>query len=281
MHMSHKFQVNNSQRARRKVKIILNGLKLNPVMEKAISRNTTRVAVYGSSHDGELINFPNGGYRVKVISVPSGSQTIKDVSEGEVVYALEMTERIQRTLRDIRAESRKNSSHGGGGGGGNTPTSRIFHRLVDEDKLADCIILIVRHFFQGEKECKICDVEFNLYNFFLLVQFYFKYIRILVNDKQLPFCKYLKKKVFGGKDKVNVRNFNIYSNKDAYTNFAKLLADDTNNEKYRFDSRPTLPREKTENYLLAPFQEIGWKFQHSLYFAELRQEIENVNKFIV
>lgn len=280
--MSPKFKNNKSPRGNRKVKILFNGIKFNPVMDNSQPRTVPKVAAYTPSYKAELVKLPDGTYQVKVIGMPSGIQTIQDISEVELVHALEMNERVHKTLRDIRAEGRKMTRFSGGGGdGGNTPTNKIFHRLVDEDKLADSIILTMRHFFNDEKECKICDVKFNIYDFFLMVQLYFKYIRILENDKQLPFCEYLKKKVFGGKDKVNVRNFNIYTKKETYANFAKLLEKDKEHNQYSFESRPTLPRTKTENYLLAPFQEIGWKFQHSDYFDELRQEIENVNKFVV
>lgn len=279
--MSPKFKGNNSPRGNRKVKFLLNGMKLNPIMDKSLPVTAPKVAAYTPSHNGLLVKLPDGSYQVRVLGVPSGRQTIQDISESEVVLALEMNERVQRTLRDIRAEGRKKIIFSGGGGGGGTYTSRIFHRLVDEQKLGNCIIFVMRHFFQGEKECKICNVEFNLYDFFLLVQFYFKYIHILENDKQLPFCDFLKARVFAGKDNVGVRNFNIYANKDAYINFARLLTTDKIKESISFDSRPTLPREKTENYLLAPFQEIGWNFQHSDYFAELRDEIKKVNQFVV
>lgn len=279
--MSPKFKGNNSPRGNRKVKFLLNGMKLNPIMDKSLPVTAPKVAAYTPSHNGLLVKLPDGSYQVRVLGVPSGRETIQDISESEVVLALEMNERVQRTLRDIRAEGRKKIIFSGGGGGGGTYTSRIFHRLVDEHKLGNCIIFVMRHFFQGEKECKICNVELNLYDFFLLVQFYFKYIHILENDKQLPFCDFLKARVFAGKDNVGVRNLNIYANKDAYINFARLLTTDKIKESISFDSRPTLPREKTENYLLAPFQEIGWKFQHSDYFAELRDEIKKVNQFVV
>ena len=284
--MSPKFKGNYSPRGNRKeVRIVIGGLKHDPVTERSRSVTPSKVAVYSHlSHLTDFVKIPDGQYHVKVKAVPSGRQNVQDISEGEVVYAIELTEKIQRTLRDIRADGRKMiriSGGNGGGGGGGTTTSRIFHRLVDADKLADSIIDVMRYFFQGEKECKICNVVFNLYDFFLLVQFYFIFIHILESDKQRPFCEYLKDKVFGGKDKVGLRNFNIYANKDAYTNFAELLKNDKIKENLRFGSRPTLPREKTENYLLAPFQEIGWKFQHSDYFDDLREEIEKVNKFIV
>ena len=178
--MSPKFKGNNAPRGNRKMRNLVSSMTFNPVMYKPLPGTASKVAAYTPSPNGVVVKLPDGSYQVKVIGMPSGRQTIQDISESEIVVALEMSQIVQNTLRDIRAEGRKKIIFsGGGGGGGGTYTSRIFHRLVDEHKLGDCIILVMRHFFQGEKECKICNVEINLYDFFLLVQFYFKYIHIL------------------------------------------------------------------------------------------------------
>jgi hypothetical protein len=201
------------------------------------------------------------------------------VKERDVVYVLEMTDKIRRTLKDIRNDSRKESRHNGGGGGGGTPPSGIFHRLVDENKMSDCILHIKDSFFHDEKECEICKKKCNLYDFFILVHFYFNYIGILEeNTSQLAFCTYLNKKVFGGNDTVNVRSYNNYTKMDVYKNFARLLS---TKKDIRFDSRPQLSQSKPENFLLAPFQKIGWKFQHSTYFDELRREKNKVQGFVL
>ena len=219
-----------------------------------------------------------GLYQVRVIGRTKESEVVKDiVKEGDVVYVMDLMDKVQMTMKDIRNEARKESrANGGGGGGGSTPGTRIFNRLVDEDKLADCIIQIVNKLFHGEKECEICKIGFNVYEFFLLTHYYFDYIKILEKKTQLAFCEYLNNKVFAGKNKVGVRNFNNYVKKDVYTNFEELLK---NNKNIKFDSRPELPRPKTENRLLAPFQEIGWKFQHSDYFDKLRRQKEIVASF--
>ena len=204
---------------------------------------------------------------------------IEDVRERDVIYVLDLMEKAHRTMKDIRDENRRESKKkGGGGGGDNPPYSGIFHRLIDEDKMANCIQHIVDNLFHGEKECEICKVSLNLYDFCLLMFFYFEYIHILKKTTQLAFCTYLRNKVYGGHDKVNVRNFNIYAKKDAYTNFHNLLK---NKKDITFSSRPVLPRPKTEHYLLAPFQEIGWKFHYSPYFDELRHERETVDSFAI
>lgn len=218
---------------------------------------------------------------VKMLERSDGSHTIVDsVRERDVVYVLELADKMQRSLRDIRDESRRESrTYGGGGGGGEPPIERIFHRLVDEDKMADCILRIKEGFFHAEKECVICDKNCTVYDFFMLAYFYFCYIGIM--DKhinQSAYCRYLNKKVFGGVDTVNVRNFNNYTKMDAYVNFDGLLSD---NKNIRFDSRPQLPQPKTEHFLLAPFQELGWKFQHSPYFTELKREQKRVQDFVL
>jgi len=224
------------------------------------------------------VRIKNGQFIAKMLHPEIGAQDVENaVKEGDVVYVLQLVDKLNTTLKDIREDSRKESrTHGGGGG--NTP-GNIFHRLIDEDKMSDCILHIKDSFFNAGKECEICAVKFNLYDFFMFVHLYFCYIGIM--DKaisQLAYCTYLNKKVFGGNNIVNVRNFNIYSQKDVYKNFADLLTD---KKDIRFNSRPQMPRSATENFLLAPFQEIGWKFQHSDYFDELRREIKKAQSFVL
>ena len=267
--MSPKFRINNFAKAK-KIKRFVSSYQMTS--GKITSGATTTKAVARIVTREEFGRIKN--YRC----IAKGVQGIQDVREGDLVYVIELMEKAHKTMRDIRADNRKEAIRNGGGGGGDKPYNGIFHRLVDENKLADCIIQIMRHFFQGEKECKICNKDFNIYGFFLLLHFYFGYIHILENTKQLPFCGFLKDKVFAGEDRVNVRNFNIYANKDSYANFAQLLS---KNKYINFNSRPMLPREKSENFLLAPFQEIGWNFHNSPYFVELRREREKVNQFIL
>ena len=218
-------------------------------------------------------------YRIiKVIKRAKDVDGVRDsVKEEDVVYVIELAEKAQRTLKHIRQESRRQfRRENSGGGGGNPQNSGIFYRIVDEDKLADEIIATIDRYFHGQEKCEICKVELNLYEFCLLMHDYFNYIKILRKESQLPYCNYLKNKVFGGKDKVNVRNFNHYVNNDAFKNFKNVIK--TTND-VSFDFRPELPRQKTENYLFAPFQEIGWNFQKSDYYKELRREINQANKF--
>ena len=144
--------------------------------------------------------------------------------------------------------------------------------------MADCILNIVNKYFHGAKKCKICEVDLNLYDFFLLTHYYFYYIKILEKNSNLAFCDYLTKKVFAGINKIGIRNYNIYAQKEKYTNFAELLKD---KKDIRFVNRPELPRPETEHFLLAPFQEIGWNFHHSDYYRELRRQKDIVNSFII
>lgn len=278
--MSPKVKNNGSTKAVKKVRLLKSVVILGS--DDAPSGTTSKTVVSRVYSCKDIIRFKKRRY-LRVIGKADDSQTIKDsVQERDVVYVLELADKMQRSLRDIRNESRKESRNngggGGGGGGGNSP-SRIFHRLVDEDKMSDCILHIKDGFFHSEKESKICEQKCNVYDFFMLVHFYFCYIGIMDHDiSQLAFCSYLNKKVFGDNDIVNVRSFNNYTQKDCYKNFANLLSD---NKDIRFDSRPKLPRPQTENFLLAPFQEIGWKFQHSSYFKELKMEQKKVQGFVL
>lgn len=220
------------------------------------------------------------GVRYRVIARADGKEFVQDaVRERDVNYVIEKLLGAQKKLITMRDDSRKSSRTRNGDGGGGDPVG-IFHRLVDEDKMSDCILRIRDSFFRGEKECTICQKErCNIYDFFILVRFYFIYIGIMdKNISRLAFCRYLEEAVYGGYEGVNVRSFNNYSNKDVYQNFDKFLS---NNKNIRFNERPQLPRPKTENFLLAPFQEIGWKFQHSPYFRELRKEVKKVQSFIL
>ena len=199
------------------------------------------------------------------------------VRQKDLTDVIEKMQKVQLKMNDILLESRKESRTGGGGGGGGTPpNSNIFNRLVDEKRLADSILEIVNKYFHGAKECEICKIKINVYVFFLLMHYYFDYIHILENNKLSPFCEYLNQKVFGGNNKIGVRNFNNYAKNKKYTNFGKLLAEET---RIKFKNRPKLPRPKTEHYLLAPFQEIGWNFQYSSYFDELRRQKMIVHSF--
>ena len=261
----------------KKVKRLKNGFKRRQgnTPSGTIPKTVTRCFVSSK----EMEELRKRQCQVRVIGLFRG-QKVKDVvKERDVIYVLEMTDKLRRALKDIHNDSRKESRTGGGGGGGGNPPSRIFHRLVDENKMSDCILHIKESFFHDEKECNICKKKCNLYDFFMLVNFYFIYIGILEKDtSQLAFCKYLNKKVFGGNDIVNVRSFNNYTKMEAYKNFAKLLSD---KKDIRFDSRPQMSQAKPENFLLAPFQEIGWKFQHSDYFDELRREKNKVQEFVL
>lgn len=278
----------NSLRMSPKIKDLVSTKKVRHLKRVVIlgagdipSGTTVKTYVPRGDSGKDIVKFRKGLYQVRVIGQTDDSHTVKDsVQERDVVYVLELADKMQRSLRDIRNESRRESrTNGGGGGGGGTPPTRIFHRLVDEDKMSDCILHIKDSYFHAEKECDICEKNCTIYDFFMLVHYYFCYIGIMSEDiSQLAFCTYLNKRVFGGNDIVNVRSFNNYTQKDKYKSFAKLLSE---NKDIRFDNRPQLPRPNTESFLLAPFQEIGWKFQHSSYFKELKAEQERVQNFVL
>lgn len=217
------------------------------------------------------------------------SQDVQDiVREKDLAKLKENLDEACLQLNDMIIESRNDAKTGGGGGGdgggddggggGKPPHSSLFYRLVDEAELADCILNIVDKLFHGAKKCNICKVDLNLYDFFLLTHYYFNYIKILERNSNSAFCDYLNQKVFAGIPKIGTRNFNIYAQKEKYTNFAELLKD---KQDIRFVNRPELPRPKTEHFLLAPFQEIGWNFQHSGYYDKLRVERDKAKTIII
>ena len=229
-------------------------------------------------------NIPRDRYVVTEIS------TVRVVRIGQRIekqnaYIIKLANLIYETAKDSRDYDRKRSRDNGGGG--EPPDSGIFNRLVDEDKLSDCILHIVDTYFHGGEKCKICEVELNLCDFCLLMYYYFEFINILENTSQQPYCTYLKNKVFSGEDRVNVRSFNNYSKKDIYKSFHKILKDKEKKKYISFLNRPQIPLTKEEKILypektlLAPFQEIGWKFQYSPYFNELRDQKEKVISFII
>lgn len=230
----------------------------------------------------EMAMIPRSHYKVKILGkVPNVELVRGDVREDEVVFAIDLWHKMGMTLKHIRADSRKKNKKkkGGDNGGDNTPHKpSIFNSLVDEKKMADIIIEVIDKYFHGNKICEVCKVQLKLYEFCLLIHFYFCYIRILENESQLSFCTYLKNNVFGGMEKVAVRNLNHYAQKDSYSDLKRLLNSNRRNggKPIRFCPRPELSAQKVEHFLLPPFQEIGWFFQKSPYYDELRREIEKV-----
>lgn len=201
--------------------------------------------------------------------------------EEKDAYMIELTAALLKSLKERRDAERKKSRRRrvGGGGGGTPPSSNVFIRFIDEDEMSDCILRIIEGFFHGEEKCTIREVELNLYEFSLLMHFYFDYIKILAKDSQLAYCTYLKNKVFSGEDRVKVRNFNIYARKSIYSKFKKLLEKD---KSISFtDSSTTTPSPmkvllQPEKKLIPPFQKIGRRFHFSSYFKKLRNERENL-----
>lgn len=221
-------------------------------------------------------------YRVRVIqSFPVIRETQDSVRETEIIFLIELTRKVLRALLDMRNRSRlaaRSVSSGGGGGGENKPPQRIFHPFIDEAKMADCILSIKDGYFHEQKECTISHKEHcSIYDFFILAHFYFCYIGIL--DKtvsKLAYCNYLNHYVFADNNIVNVRSYNNYDNLPTYKSFAELL-DKMDN--IRFDYRLELPRPAEEIFLMAPFQDVGWRFHFSPYFDTLRVEQIKVQNF--
>ena len=277
--MSEKVKTLEQEEARQKAKRTTQSLKRAHGIGTFITASGAFVRCIVSS--AEMEELKKRHFRIKIICRITGVNGIQNpVKESDIGYVIETQRQALRVLMNMRANCRKTSrTDNGGGGGGETPPSRIFHRLVDEDKMADCILDIKEKLFHENKECEIFGKKCNIYDFFTLTHFYFKYIGIMDEEiSQLAFCKYVNTKVFGGNNTVNVRNFNNYANMDAYKNFDKLLS---HNKDLRFDNHPQSSKSETGNFLMAPFQEVGWKFQHSNYFRELKREQIRVQGFIL
>lgn len=236
----------------------------------------------------EMALIPRSRYGVKIIGkVPNVEIVRGDVREEEVVFTIDLWRKMGRSLKNIRAESRKKSKKKAGGdngdGNGTPPKRSIFNCVVDEKQMADIIIEVIEKYFHDNNICEVCKVKLKLYEFCLLIHFYFSYIQILENESQLSFCTYLKNKVFGGMEKVAVRNLNHYAKKDSYIKLKNLLEDNRKNkrEPIRFCPRPELSAQNVDHFLLPPFQEIGWYFQKSPYYNDLRREIEKVQRISI
>lgn len=259
---------------------MLNGQPLMPGGVPYVSFSDTPIRCYLTRE--EMAMIPKSRYKVKVIGKVLRIETVRDdVGEDEMVFAIDMWSKVGRTLKQIRADSRKKSKNkegGDNGGNGTPPKHSIFNRLVDEKKMADIIIEVIEKYFHDNNTCEVCKVELSLNEFCLLIHFYFCYVKILENESQLSFSTFLKKKVFGGIDKVPVRNLNYYAHQNSYSKLKSIL--DENRKKdmkpIRFCSRPELSSRDVEHFLLPPFQEIGWYFQKSPYYDDLRREINKV-----
>lgn len=151
--------------------------------------------------------------------------------------------------------------------------SGIFYPPIDENKLSDCIKLIVNRFFGNEDKVKIFNLEIKVGEFCLLMHCYFRRIKIMKNEALKPFSDYLEKKVFPEGSKFTARTFNNYANDP---NFVKVKDDFIIPQKFdiNFKVRP-----EPQRTLLNVFHEIGWNFHYSPYFDELREMRKCIDEF--
>ena len=143
------------------------------------------------------------------------------------------------------------------------PDTGIFCKPIDENRLANCILEIIKRFFGTKDTCLICSWECKLVEFCVLMHFYFIRLGILENKTRKAFCEYLLKKVFGNLERFAVKTFNNYANKHQSV-------------EYVFTHKDALPidfetHSKSRGNVQGAFQEIGYAFHNSPYFGELRE----------
>ena len=181
---------------------------------------------------------------------------------------------LEKQLKTFRQNLRSRLRGNNGGGGG--PSSTIlFNSPVNEDMMSDCIMNVMEDFFHGEENCTICNKEYSIMEFCVLMHIYLKYIGFLKNKSRLSYSKFLQEKVFASKSKLGERTYNTYANKEAYKTLEKQLK----NMEVDFNKHPKLPPDLKESILKPAFQEIGWAFQHSRYFIDLIELRNDLQKF--
>lgn len=225
---------------------------------------------------GEIVGIPRDRFSVKVLGSAVKTFSVKDsvrTGEEQLVVAISCLDKARKEMasfrKGYRVQVRKN------GAVDELSFAEIFHAPIDEDKLSDCILGVISSFFHGEESCTIYNMKFCRMEFCVLVQLFFKYIGILKKESRLPFSTYLQKKVFVKKSEFGVRTYNKYAGKDIFQKFAKDLESIT----VDFKRHPKYPPESNENILKLVFQEIGWAFQHSDYFIELRELRKTMETF--
>lgn len=224
----------------------------------------------------ELANIPGDRYVVRVVCSLDASHSVSDGSdlEKQVLVLIAQNNKHNRDLDSLRLDLRQ-YLRGGGGGGGEPPSSGIFHEPVDENRLSDCIVGVMDAFFHGGDTCTIFDRKYSRIEFCVLVHIFFKYIRILKNTNRKPFSSYLQQKVFAGMSGFTDRTYNTYADKDVFVNFDDKLK----HSRVDFQRHADPSAVSGADFLFPAFQEIGWAFQHSKYFGELREIKKTIQSF--
>ena len=177
---------------------------------------------------------------------------------------------------DMLYYSNRELSRNNGNGDGTPPDEDLFYPPIDEGKLSDCIIEIIFRIFGNNDKGLICGTEYKLSAFCVLMHYYFLHIGILQTKAQKPFCDYLEQKVFLGQDKpkFTARTFNNCANKPNYNKIKEDYAG-LEPKEISFNTRPSSPSKS----LLDAFQEVGWNFQKSNYFEQLKYLRDQMNTF--
>lgn len=227
----------------------------------------------GIAKRSQIAGIPKDRYAVSVIASLKSPHQINPVGEddNELVIAISYINKGYGMLKKHQKKQRVQKRINGMA----QPSYHIFNPPVDEDKLAECIFDVMDGFFHDEETCTICNMKYNRMEFCVLVQLFFKYIGFLKVESRLAFSTYLQKKVFETKSEFGIRTYNTYANKDIFQRFDE----DLKNIKVDFKRHPKYPPESNENILKLVFQEIGWAFQHSDYFIELRELRKTMETF--
>ena len=248
--------------------------KQNPVVVRIVTRS-------------ELEAIPKNRYNVRVIKVIMPYlETGEAQGEEELMVAITDSEHLTKQLKKIRYKYRTLMRNRNGGGGGNgEPPSNPFHEPIDQGKMADCIIQVMDDIFHGADKCTICEKDYSRMEFCVLMHIFFKKANFLKKTTRLQFSTFIQNKVLAGKSGF-VRTYNTYADKDIY----KFFEEELEIEEIDFKSHPMpIPHEKkfsdyhlrTTQELSLAFQEIGWHFQKSPYFKELKENRKTMNNLVL
>lgn len=244
----------------------------NPVIVRVVTRS-------------ELAAIPRDRYEVRVISVRIPTLDTGEVGgEEELVVAITNTEQLAKQLKKVR-QNLRNRLRDNNGGGGAPSSENPFKDPINQYLMADCVIQVMEDFFHGEDKCTICDQKYNNMEFCVMMHIFFKKIHFLKKETRLQFSKFLQNKVFAGKSGF-IRTFNTYADKDIYKAFDEQL--DIKLFDFKKHPVPIPPEEKSSDYhqrmmqdMGQAFQEIGWAFQKSIYFKELKELRKTMNEFVL
>ena len=239
------------------------GVVRNQIIGRFKPQRHTPVRRFGNPSSVVCYKTPTLAHKSQI----GGSQ---DPTFTTLIQLLNTTKAQAQFLQDQDRERRKRLNRDND----DMPNSDIFYPPIDENEMADCIYKIIGKYFQGNDTGNVCENEYNLAQFCLLIHYFFRRINLLQNDSRQPFCNYLRVKVFAGEEKFTVKTFNNYANRDEFLNAEPILTN-PNQFKTSFMLRPQLKGEPIKE----AFQEIGWAFQHSEYFEELKKQKKNMNQF--